>query len=94
MTLTGWDATSGGVPQTDDPATEVGLTGKLTLESPTPIDLPATVRGIRALPGVTLVDGRALSTGQQSVGSYVYELDLTLDQSIYSGRFATTEGGK
>ncbi|TDN93230.1 hypothetical protein [Microbacterium sp. BK668] len=93
VTLTGWDVVSGGVPQSDDAAAEVGLTGTLTLESPTPIDLPATVRGIRSLPGVTLVDGRSLSTGQQTVGSYVYELDLTLDQSIYSGQYATQEGG-
>lgn len=94
VSLTGWDVLHGGLPQTDDAASEVGLTGKLTLASPTPIDLPATVRGIRALPGVTLVDGRAVSSDSAAGGSYVYELDLTLDQSIYSGQFAATEGGE
>ncbi|QIG40933.1 hypothetical protein G5T42_16845 [Microbacterium sp. 4R-513] len=94
VTLVGFDVVSGGVPQTADPATEIGLTGTLTLESPTPIDLPATVRGIRGLAGVSSVDGRSLSTGQQTVGSYVYELDIAFDQSIYSGQFATQEGGE
>ncbi|WP_442575423.1 hypothetical protein ACSBPH_16645 [Microbacterium sp. F51-2R] len=94
VTLVGFDVVSGGVPQTGDPAKEVGLVGTLTLESPTPIDLPATVRGIRGLAGVSSVDGRSLSTGQQTVGSYVYELDIAFDQSIYSGQFATQEGGE
>jgi hypothetical protein len=92
--LVGFDVVTGGVPQTNDPTTELGLVGTLTLESPTPIDLPATVRGIRILEGVALVDGRALSTGQQSVGTYTYALDIAFDQTIYSGQFAQTEGGE
>lgn len=89
--LVGFDVVTGGVPQSTEPTSEIGLTGTLTLESPTPIDLPATVRGIRSLAGVAFVDGRSVSTGQQTVGSYVYELDITLDQSIYSQQFALTE---
>jgi hypothetical protein len=94
VSLTGFDVVSGGVPQTQDATTEVGLTGKLTLGSPNAIDLPSTVRGIRGLPGVLEVDGRSISTGQQTVDSFVYELDITFDQSIYSGQFASAEGGK
>lgn len=92
--LVGFDVVTGGVPQSTDPATEIGLVGTLSLESPTPIDLPATVRGIRSLAGVAFVDGRSLTTGQQSVGTYRYELDLAMDQSIYSQRFALTEGAE
>ena len=83
--LTGFDLTAGGIPQTDDPTHEVGLTGTMTLESPTPIDLPATIRQLRALESVAAVDGRALSTRQQSVGTYSYQLEIAFDQSIYSG---------
>ena len=90
--LVGFDVVTNGVPQSTDPATEVGLVGTLSLESPTPIDLPATVRGIRSLAGVAFVDGRSLTTGQQSVGTYRYELDIALDQSIYSQQYALTEG--
>ena len=92
--LTGFDFTAGGIPQTDDPTTEVGLTGTMTLESPNPIDLPATIRQLRALESVESVDGRALLTGQQNVGTYSYELDIAFDQSIYSGQYAATEGAE
>ena len=94
VALTGFDLTTGGTPQTADAATEVGLIGTMTLESPNPIDLPATIRQLRALEAVASVDGLALSTGQQSVGTYTYQLELAFDQSIYSGRFAATEGAE
>ena len=92
--LTGFDVTTGGIPQTDDPSLEVGLTGAMTLESPTPIDLPTTIRQLRALESVAAVDGRALSTGQQSVGTYSYQLEIALDQSIYTRQYAATEGAE
>lgn len=95
VTLVGLDTVSGGVPQGQDPTAKPGLKGTLTLDSPAPIDFAATIRSIRGLTGVTSVDGRSISTGQQNVGSYVYEVDLTLDQSIYSGQFvAPAEGGQ
>lgn len=93
--LVGFEVVSGGNPQSADPATEIGLVGTLTLESPNPIDLPATIRQIRGLAGVTFVDGRALSAGGDAASAtYSYELGVTLDQSIYSGQFASTEGGQ
>jgi hypothetical protein len=92
--LVGFDVLTGGNPQTADPATEVGLTGTVTLASPTPLDLPEAVRQLRGLPGIMSVDGRAVTTGQEGVGTYSYELDITFDQSIYSGEYAPAEGAK
>lgn len=94
VNLVGFDVVTGGVPQGDDLTAETGLLGVLTLESPTPIDLPATIRNLRDLAGVASVDGRALSAGQRTVGTYTYELDIALDQSIYTGQYAPTEGGE
>jgi hypothetical protein len=92
--LVGFDLVTGGVPQTDDPTVEAGLVGTLTLESPNSIDLPTTIRDLRALESVAMVDGRALSSGQRTVGTYRYELEVALDQSIYSGDFRATEGAE
>lgn len=94
VALTGFHLATGGVPLTDDPTAEVGLIGTLTLTSQNPVDLPTTIREVRQLAGVAMVDGRALTSGQESVGGYSYELDLTLDQSIYSGQYALTEGAE
>jgi hypothetical protein len=90
--LVGFALTTGGVPQGEDPAAEVGLVGSLTLSSPNAIDIAQTVRAMRALAGVADADGRLVSTSQQSVGAYTYEISVAFDQSIYSGRFAATEG--
>lgn len=92
--LTGFDLTAGGIPQADDPTTEVGLTGTMTLESPNPIDLPATIRQLRGVAAVDSVDGRSLLTGSQNVGTYSYQLDIVFDQSIYSGEYDLAEGGE
>ncbi|MEU1973691.1 hypothetical protein ABZ477_18690 [Microbacterium sp. NPDC019599] len=92
--LTGFDLLSGGVPQTDDATTEVGLVGTMTLESPNPIDIAATIRELRSLEMVADVDGRAVTTAEQVSGAYTYQLDVTFDQSVYSGKYAATEGAE
>ncbi|QKJ19699.1 hypothetical protein [Microbacterium hominis] len=86
--ITGFDLVTGGVPQTADPTTEIGLTGTLTLTSPTAIDIAQTIRGIRALAPVADADGRLVATSQQTAGQYTYELSVSFDQTIYSGEFA------
>ena len=92
--LVGFALTTGGVPQGEDPTLEAGLTGSLTLSSPNAIDIAQTVRALRERAGVAEADGRLVSTSQQSVGAYTYELSVTFDQSIYSSRFAAAEGGE
>ncbi|GAA1948813.1 hypothetical protein [Microbacterium deminutum] len=86
--LTGFDLVTGGIPQPGESASGVGLVGTLTLSSPNAIDIAPTVRRFRQLPGVSHVDGRLVSSSQQAVGSYTYELSISFDQSIYSGAFS------
>jgi hypothetical protein len=69
-----------------------GLTGTLTLASATPLDMASTIRGLRDVAGVRAVDGRDVtSTDNDGATVYTYLLDLDLDQSIYSGRYAAGE---
>lgn len=88
VTLAGFDVVSGGIPQSDDPATEEGLVGVIRLESPTAIDMPATIRAVRGLPSVVDADGRLVATSLAGVGAFQYEISVTFDQSIYSGAYA------
>lgn len=89
--LTGFQFLSGGVPQGDDPLGEVGLTGTVTVGSPNPIDIVATVRTLRQIPSVMMADGQSVATTGVTDGSYAYVLTVTFNQSIYSGDF--TDGG-
>ena len=89
--LVAFDVVSGGTPQSDTPDAEVGLAGTISLESSTAIDLPETIRAIRGVESVAAVDGRALTSGEESIDSYRYELDIVFDQSIYSGAFKDGE---
>jgi hypothetical protein len=92
VSLTGFDVITGGVPQGDDPALEVGLIGTATLSSPNAIDIAQTVRALRAAPGIADADGQLVSTSQQTVGVYTYEVGVAFDQTIYSDDF--TAGGQ
>lgn len=89
VSLTGFDVTSGGnpVPGTK-PEDAVGLTGTYTLGSGTPLDMAATIRAVRAAPGVMNADGKAITSSNVSVGAYQYQLTVTFNQTIYSGQYA------
>jgi hypothetical protein len=88
VTLAGFDVVTGGIPQGADPAIEEGLVGVIRLESPTAIDMPATIRAVRALPSVIDADGRLVATSLAGVGAFQYEISVVFDQSIYSGAYA------
>lgn len=92
--LSGFDLTAGGVPQTADPASEVGLTGTVLLDSPSPIDMAATIRALRAVPGVIYADGKSLQTSTVVDGSFQYLLTVVMDQSIYSNAFVAPAEGE
>jgi len=90
VVLEGFDLTTGGVPEGDDPALEVGLTGELTLSSPRPVEIVSVIRDYRQLPGAIDADGRELASEGGAVAAegeaprYRYLLTITLDQSIYT----------
>ncbi len=90
-TVTGFNLQVGGVPQTEDPASEVGLVGTLTFDSATPLDIVPIIRSLRAVEGVLFADGRSL-TGDTTTGRFVYQLDVQFDQTVYSGEFVAEEG--
>jgi hypothetical protein len=88
--LTGFDVTSGGDPVPgSNPKTSVGLAGTFTVNSATPLDMAATIRAIRAAPGVMAADGLAITASNVAVGAYQYQLNVTFNQTIYSGQYET-----
>lgn len=93
--LTGYDLIVGGAPQGDDPTVEEGLAGTVFIDSPTPIDIVTIVRSLRGVDGVLFADGQSVTSSPVSEGRYAYQLNLKLDQTIYSGDFAAdAKGGK
>ncbi|WP_214466743.1 hypothetical protein [Microbacterium flavescens] len=86
--LTGFDLLSGGIPQGEDPAVQVGLTGTISVGSADPIDIVQAVRSLRGVPGVLYADGQSVTSSSVTEGAYAYLLTVTFDQSIYSGEFA------
>lgn len=91
--LTGFDFTVGGAPLGDDPTLEAGVTGTVTIDSPTPLDIVAIIRSLRAVEGVLYADGQSVTSSQVSEGRYSYMLDVQFDQTAYSGDYAATEEG-
>lgn len=92
-TVVGFDLTPGApsaAPDKDKAAAKraVGLTGTLTIDSPTPVDLGPYVRALRNADGVLSADANATTASQTNIGHYVYTVDVTFDQTIYSGRYA------
>lgn len=92
VTLTGFDLTSGGAPQGDEPESEEGLVGTFAFDSPNPIDIVAAVRSLRGVDGVLYADGQAVTASTVIEGHYAYELTVTFDQTIYSNAYASEEG--
>lgn len=90
--LTGFDFVSGGIPLTDDAASEIGLTGTVSVASADPIDIVAAARTMREAPGVLFADGVSVTSSSIAEGNFAYVLTVTFDQSIYSGEYSIEEG--
>ena len=86
--LTGFDLEIGGVPVGDDPASETGLTGTFSIDSPTPLDIVSIIRSLRVVEGVLYADGQSVTESTVIDGRYAYVLTVTFDQTVYSGAFA------
>jgi len=91
--LTGFDVATGGAPQADDPTLETGLTGRFWVSSGVPVDIVSTIRALRGVDAVIYADGQSITQDGANQGSYAYELNVTFDQTIYSGAYATDEEG-
>lgn len=92
--LTGMDFVVGGAQASEDPTIEPGLSGQVTVESPTPLDIVTIIRSLRGVEAILYADGQALTLGQVSEGSYAYVLNVEFDQTVYSNQYATEEGGE
>jgi hypothetical protein len=93
-TLTGFDLAVGGAPQGDDPTAEAGVTGTISVDSPTPLDIVAIIRSLRTVDGVLYADGQSVTSSSVSADRFAYQLDVVFDQSVYSNQYATEEGGE
>jgi hypothetical protein len=85
--LTGFDLTSGGVPQGDDPTLETGASGTFSIDSPTPLDIVAIIRSLRGVDGVLYADGQSVTASTLSEGRFAYLLTVTFNQTIYSNAY-------
>lgn len=86
--LTGFEFLTGGVPQGEDAAAEVGLVGTVTVGSRNPIDIVATVRALRQIPTIMAADGQSIGSSGLAEGGYSYVLTVTFNQTIYSNEYA------
>lgn len=90
--VTGFDFAVGAAPTGDDPTTQAGITGTVTFDSPTPLDIVPLIRSLRGVEGVLFADGQSLSSDSEG-GSYSYLLNVIFDQTVYSGQYAVAEEG-
>ena len=93
-TLTGFDFAVGGAPLTEDPTSEQGLVGTITIDSATPLDIVGIVRSLRGVEGVLFADGQSVTSSQTSGSRFSYLLNVEFDQTVYSGAYALTEEGQ
>ncbi|WP_169582758.1 MULTISPECIES: hypothetical protein [Microbacterium] len=89
--MVGFDLIGGGIPQGADPTLEAGLVGTIVVGSRNPVDIVAVARELRTVPGVILADAVSVTESSVAPGSFVYELTVVYDQSIYSGKYAPAE---
>jgi hypothetical protein len=88
--LSGFTLSAGAIPVGEDPALEVGAAGSYTIASVTPLDVVKTSRDARGLPGVLMADTWEMtSSGGMEARLYEYILQVTIDQSVYTGEYAT-----
>ena len=93
-TLTGYDLTVDGAPQSDDPTLEQGVVGTVSIDSPTPLDIVAVIRALRDIEGVLYADGQSVTSSTVTQGWYSYLLNAEFDQTVYSEQYATEEGAE
>jgi hypothetical protein len=97
VTLVGFDLTVGAVPDAASRAADakkakaaakeaVGLTGTITVSSPTPRDMAPYARALREVDGISGADANTIAT--DSGNGYLYTIDITFDQTVYSDSFA------
>lgn len=85
VVVAGFSLAPGGIPQSDDPSAEIGVSGTLTMTSTTVEDIVPLVRALRAADGVIAVEGwSSVVEG----GTTTYEVRLVVDQTIYTGEYA------
>lgn len=85
----GFAWTAGALPAGADPALEVGVTGTVTFTSAEAQEITTLIRRLRAQPGVLDADGWELTSAATSDRrEYTYLLDITVDQSVYTGAYA------
>lgn len=93
-TLTAYDFAVAGAPQRDDPTLEPGVIGSVSIDSPTPLDIVAIIRSLRAVEGVLYSDGQSVISSQISEDTFTYLLNVKFDQTAYSGVYAPVEDGE
>lgn len=84
VVISGFALTAGGAPATDDPATEIGAAGTLTLTSEDSTDVVALVRQLRGVAGILSVDSWSASALDDA---FEYTIRIVFDQTFYSGRY-------
>lgn len=91
--MTGFELTTGGAPQTDDPSGEAGLSGIVSVESPRPLDIVDIARALRGVDGVLYADGQSVLSSASTGGRFAYILNVTFDQTVYADAYPATEEG-
>jgi hypothetical protein len=98
VVVTGFDLVPGVIPVAGTkPAEQTGLSGTITLESTSPVEIVPVVRAFRKVAGVSMADGAEITTqdsqsdggaGTAPVGVYRYLIDVQFDQTLYTGSYA------
>lgn len=91
--LTGFDFAVGATPTGDDPATQAGIIGTVSFDSSTPLDIVELIRSLRGVEGVLFADGQSVTSQSTEGGRYAYLLNVTFDQTAYSGQYVAPEEG-
>lgn len=87
VVVTEYALDAGPVPEpTAEPEAATGVSGTVTFTSPTAIDLVAVTRDLRRADRMRGADLKELTSAE---GVFTYTLHVELDQTIYTGGFAT-----
>lgn len=78
----------------EDAAASAGLSGTITLDSPNTLDIATIAERLRGVGAIVLSDANALAESTVVKGRFTYTIDVTFDQSIYTGRYAVPAEGE